>query len=63
MSGRARVLKHVLTRTEKGLPYLPGINANELKKACRFWFGKAASTFRKDECLAALAAQNRRRGI
>ena len=56
MSTRLDVLIHVLTRTEKGLLRLPDMNASELKRAARFWFGTAAYRFRKDECLAALAS-------
>lgn len=59
MSTRVDVLKHVLARTEKGLLSLPDMNANELKRAARFWFGTAAYKFRKDECLAALASLER----
>jgi Helicase conserved C-terminal domain len=59
MSARVDVLQHVLAQTENGLPYLPGMNADALKRAARFWFGTAAYKFRKDECLAALVGLER----
>lgn len=47
-------LNHVLSRTASVTIYLDHYNANDLKRAARFWIGKEASTLRKDECIAAL---------
>lgn len=55
MNAKADGLKPILARADNGRLDLPDMNANELKRAARFWFGTAAYKFRKDECLAALA--------
>lgn len=49
-------LGNVLARTEVARPNLASMDANELKKAARFWSGTAAYKFRKAECMELLAA-------
>lgn len=55
MSTKAVRFEHVLARQEKVVPHLEVMNADTLKAAARFWFGKEASKFRKAECIRALA--------
>lgn len=55
MSKKNVQLESILTRKEKATLNLDLINADELKRIARFWFGAAASNkMRKAECLTAI---------
>jgi hypothetical protein len=54
MSAKAASLENVLVRKESFRLNLDGMNTDVLKPAARFWFGKAANKFRKDDCVTAL---------
>jgi hypothetical protein len=55
MSKKPVRLENVLTRKEKATLELAFINADELKRIARFWFGPTVSNkMRKAECLTAL---------
>ncbi len=47
-------LDHVLSQTGSVTITLENLNADQLKKAARFWVGQEAYKFRKAECLDAL---------
>ena len=55
MSKKYVQLENILTRTEKAAVDLAFINADELKRIARFWFGTTVSNkMRKAECLKAI---------
>jgi hypothetical protein len=56
MSHKSVALEHVLTSKETAKPDLEGMNADDLKRLARFWFGTtAANKFRKAEAARALS--------
>src|ERR1022692_2141860 len=55
MSKKHGQLENILTRKEKAALNLAFINADELKRIARFWFGTTVSNkMRKAECLNAI---------
>ena len=54
MTGKRVALEHVLASKVEAVASLEYMQAAEAKKLARFWAGKDAYNFRKDECIAAV---------